>query len=477
MKYRKQRQIISLLLLVLMLTATSFQAIAEGEVTVRELLTDLDALVYIEQTPYLLAKERKGTLWGVYSTDGEERIPYAYASLSYLSHNCFNASDILPKNSKNVMLNEINSHALVTADGTQVSDFLYGSLQVFSPYWACGWILEYGSEEDFDCQISDTYYRIGRCDLFYLGDHALLGKTGTENLSSSLSLTRDEFKDAAGHGKYLYVQDRQDQIKVYDSGFHQLDIETAKLSDPIYIIKNWAVKRRGSDEIVIDGFSAVQEMPTEAGLRLKVSRLDYSGKKWNSVYTVEGEQLMPWIEEEISSVTSDYALLSANKKQGIYSFRENRLLASCMFDKVIANTTTLDPYLLHGYLCVENSGTRYYLRVSDGEMFEAASLDKKWKKIGDVYVLRDGANSRYKVISPDQKENIVNDARILKGNDRGSGYLLSFTSEVYQNMVVDWYGNMLIRFYSNPMTITDDDKVIVQTKSNTYKLFEIVSEE
>ena len=478
MKNRKQRRFVCFLLLVLTLAPMLFPAHAEGEVTVRELLTEMGELVPVQNTPYLLAKERKGTKWGVYNTDGEELIPYSYVSLSYLSCNCFDASNTVPKNLNAVGLWEINSHAIVTADGTQVSDFLYGIVQAFTPYWACGWVLEESGAEDYDCVMNGSfYYRIRRCDLFYLGDHALLGKKGTEALTPCLSLTRDDFMDAAGHGKYLYVQDRQDQIKVYDSQFQQINIEVKKLTEPMYVIKNWAVMPRGINEILIDGFSAVQEVSTDAGLLLKVTRLDSFGKKWYSVFTLEGEQLMPLIEEEIVTVTPIYAVLSVNKKQGLYSIWENRLLIPCEFDKVIANNTTLDPYVLHGYCCVENNKTRYYLQISDGTIFEAANLNKKWSKIGAAYVFKDGSNSRYTVLAPDQVERYVNDAKIEKSQKRGSGYLFSFASEFYKNMLVTWYGEIVLKHYVNPFTITDDDKVIVESLNNGYKLLEIVTEE
>ena len=481
MKNRKQRQVICLLLLVLMLAPMLFLARAEGEVTARELLTEMGELIPVQKTPYLLAKERKGTQWGVYNTDGEELIPYSYVSLNYLSCNCFDATNTVPgKRNASVppTLEEFNSHALVTADGTQVSDFQYAIVQAFTPYWACGLVLEEGTENNYDYVSADSfYYLIRRCDLFYLGDHALLGKKGTEELPPCLSLTRDQFKDAKGHGKYLYVQDRQDQFTVYDSEFHQMDIEIKKLDEAMYTIKNWAVIDRGTSEILLDGYSAVQEVTTDAGLLLKVTRLDYSGKKWNGVFSLEGEELMPLIQAEIAAVTPDYAVLTANKKQGLYSFRENKQLIPCEYDKVIATDTSLDPYVLHGYSFVENQGKRYYLRIADGTAYETASLSKKWTKVGAAYVLNDGSQTRFSIWPPDQIERYVDDAKLVKGQNRGSGYLLSVTSEFYKNMVVTWDGDRVLKFYSNVFTITDDDKVIVETLNDGYKLFEIVTEE
>ena len=93
--------------------------------------------------------------------------------------------------------------------------------------------------------------------------------------------------------------------------------------------------------------------------------------------TEEGEQLMPLVEQQISTVTPDYAVLTANKKQGLYSFQENRMLIPCSFDKVIANTTSLDPYVLHGYVSVENAGTRYYVDTADGTATESCCLIRK----------------------------------------------------------------------------------------------------
>ena len=348
---------------------------------------------------------------------------------------------------------------------------------MFSTYWACGWVLEEGTEEDCDYEANAVYYRIQRCDLFYVGDHALLGKKGSESIPSGYSLTRDEFRDARGHGKYLSVQDRQDQITVYDSAFHRLDIEIKKLDEPMYTIRNKAVMPRCGTEIVVDGCSAVQEVSTDAGLLLKVTRLDYSGKKWYTVFSLDGKQLMPLISQEISTVTPDYAVLKENKKNGLYSIRENRLLAECAFDKIITNKNTLDPYLLHGYLCVEKEGTSYYLHVDDGELIPVPSLGKKWKKTGVASYLYDSANYRYRILAPDQTESDIHNAKIVKDQLRGSGYLLAFTSEIYGHMIANWYGKILIKFNFYSMIITDDDKIIAPTGNNGYKLLEIIENE
>ena len=480
MKNSNQKQFISILLLVLISAVVFFPVHAEDSMTVREVLTGMGELVPVQKTPYLLAKEKDGTKWGVYNTDGEELIPFAYASIAYLSSNCFEAWRYAPAKqtaAKPAPLEQINSHALVTADGTQVSYFLYGAAKAFSTYWACGWVLEEGSEEDYDYSIDSVFYRIQRCDIYYLGDHALLGKKGTERINPCLSLTREEFEDAKGHGKYLYVQDRQNSIKVYDCNFQELNVEVKKLEDPMYVIKNWAVIPRGTSEIFIDGFSAVEEVPTEAGLLLKVTRLDYSGNKWNSVFNLDGEQLMPLIRETISKVTQDYAVLTSDKLLGLYSLRENKVLVPCAFDKIIACETSLDPYLLHGYVCVQKEGTSYFLHVEDGKLFEVPSLNRKWKKTGAAYYLNDTANFRYRVLAPDQTECEIHNAKILKDQNRGSGYLLAFTSEIYGNMVANWYGKLLVKFNFYSLIITDDDKIIAPTGNNGYKLLEIIESE
>ncbi len=480
MKSRKHKQAISLLLLAVLSLPVFFPARAAGEVTVREILTDMGELVSVQKTPYVLAKERNGTLWGLYNTDGEELIPYAYTTLSYIVNNCFSAGKYLPEDIKITDANwweRFNSHALVTADGTQVSDFQYAVIKVFGTYWASGWVLEGSSEEDYDYKEGGLFYRIQRCDLYYLGDHALLGRKGTEKVPQPISLSRDEFKEAKEHGKFLYVQDREKKINVYDSEMRLTNVQVKKMDDPMYVVKNWAVVTKASGDILLDGISEVKEMSTEAGLYLKVTREDYSGVKWRSVYTVEGEQLMPFITEDISSVTADYAVLTANKKQGLYSFRENRQLLSCAFDKVIANEASLDPYVLHGYVCAERDGKRYYIHINDGTIIEGSELSKKWQAIGNTYVLDDSRDSRYRVLAPDQRESYVEDSTLVKDGNRGSGYLLSFTSQIYSNMIVTWYGERVIAFYYHPLKITDDDRVIVQTREDGFKLIQIVPAE
>lgn len=481
MNCMKHRRIICVVLLFLMSTAFLVPTPTMGETTVREIITDMGEMIPVEKTPYLLTKEKNETKLGVFNTDGEQLIPCAYTILYYIASNCFGASEAdqakYPEDTA-IPPSKLNIYALITADGTQISDFLYGKLEVFNTYWACGWVLEGSSEDDYDF-VSENYffYRIQRCDFYYLGDHALAGIKGTEELPSPLSLSRNEYKTAKAHGKYLYVQDQEGQIKIYDNQLQPVNAKVNSLNDPMYVIRNFAVVPRGTNEIVLDGFSAVQEAQTDAGLLLKVTQQDASGVKCAGVFTVDGEQLMPPTEGDISSVTKDYAVLSINNKKGLYSFKEQKLLVPCDYDNLIANATSLDPYVLHGYVCTENNGTRYYLRVADGELYEASELGEEWNGIGFAFVSNDKRNSRYCILSPDQKISYVDQAKLVKVEYRGSGYLIQFSTEDYKHAVITWDGTPVLKYFVRPFTITDDDKVIVQTKKGKYSLYEILEDD
>lgn len=477
MNSSNSKRVFCVLLLFLVSVTFLLPAQAMGETKVLYLLSDVEAVTYIQNTPYLTARQKGGTLYGVFNTDGKQLIPCAYEDLYYLGFNCFGAVEKKPALEAKMPSSpdEINCKAIFTADGTRISDFQYGYLEVFSPYWACGWVLEKSTYNDFDYETeNDFHYRIQRCDFFYLGDHALTGISGTEELTAPLSLSREEYKTAKGHGKYLYVQDRADQIKIYDSGSSLVNAEVETLDDPMYVILNYSVAARGAGGVLLDGFTSVQEVPTDGGMLLKASRLDYSGGKWSTVLNDEGEQLMPLIRGEIETVTRDYAVVNVKQKRGLYSFRDQKLLVPCAFDKVFFNSACLDPYVQHDFVYVEKGVTRYYYRITDGMMYELALPGNNWEKLGSVYVLNDGVNSRYRIYAPDQIIANVKDARIVDGQNAGSGYLLSFLSNHYMHVLISWRGEFVLKTYINPFTITNDDKAIVQKKDGTYMLVAVV---
>ena len=479
MKHEWKRRLLCLLLCFLV-AGPMGAARAEGTPVYQDLLTQMGPLVPVAQTHYLLAQEVKSQKWGVYNTDGEQLIPYDYAALSYLSYQCFEAERYTAAEIKRngiLPIEALNSHALVTADGTQISDFRYGAFKIFSPSWACGLVLKESDAENSDYQIGNISYQITRCDIFYLGDHALPQHSGTEKAYLAASFTRNQFKDAAAHGPYLYIQDRQDAITAYNSAFEPLELEIKSLKESMYAIKNWAIVDRHTGEILMDGFSKVEEALTEDGTLLKAVRLDYSGNEWAGIYTLYGQELMPLSRSGISTVTNGYAVLTFNKKAGLYSLWEKRQLLPCKYDKIITSTTTVDPYLLHGYLCAETNGARFYIDAATGTEYPADNAMKNRTKLGNTYfsnVKRDSVTLLY---APDGTEATLHDGYIENLKKlRGSGYLLSADS-VYKHLLVTWKGEVLLKFYNNPFIITDDDSVIIETVGGGYRLGKVVDSE
>lgn len=477
MKHGKQTRIICLLLLCLLLYGIAFPAGTEEKLELREILTSIGELVPVDQTRYVLAKEWKGSNWGVYNTDGELLIPYRYASISYLSFHCFDVGmypkpDPKKQRKDAPTLEEINSHAIVLRDGTLVSPYLYGVTKALSPYWALGIILEDGSEEDNDYTLNGLFYRIARCDVFFLGDHAVPGGEGNIPARKVAVLKREQYQNAVAHGQYLSMQDQQGQITVYDSAFQPVDLKVKRLTESIYGIKNWMLVNRITKETVMDGCASVEEAPTQDGLLLKVTRIDYSGYKWTCILTESGEELMPLTMGTAVSVSMDYVLLSSNGKQGLYSIKEQKLLLPCAFDKIVACETSLDPYLIRGKLTVENGKKRYYFHVDSGWMVEAENKATGRAHVGNTYYKNDKRNFRAVLYADDMIQYYLDGN--VKPVVRGSGYLLTAKTE-YENALVTCYGQIVKRFHTNPFVITDDDHIIIQTTGAGYKLCELIT--
>ena len=144
---------------------------------------------------------------------------------------------------------------------------------------------------------------------------------------------------------------------------------------------------------------------------------------------------------------------------------------------MVANNSSLDPYSQRGYVCVEKNRKTYYYAVADGSLYESPKPGEKWQKIGCLYILNDGKNARYQILAPDRKIAYVNDAKLAKNQNAGTGYLFEFTSETYSNMLVTWRGEIVFKYYNNPFTITNDDKAVIQKKDGTYSLIEVATDE
>ena len=478
MKNKKQIQFVCLLLLCAMLVGILQPAMADVKAV--RLLKQMEYLAQIQGTNLLIAQESKNLKWGVYDTDANIVIPLEHEKITYLAYDCLSVASLpnseqLFNTTARIKPEEVNSNALMTFDGNLQTEFIYGLFKVYSPQWSAGWVLEEGTAEDHDYTPDKKhFYRIERCDIFYHDPHAA-ADDGEPSFRLILSLTRDEFQEAAAHGDYLSVLNRNGEVTVYKKDGETVDETFKSIKDSMYAIKNWMLISRETGEMIMDGCSAVSEVQTEDGLLLIATRIDFQGNKLNSLITAKGETIIPMCDGKISSVSRDYAIITGNAdgKKGLFSCREKRMILPCEYDDIPVNKNALDPFNCHGYICVKKDDQFFRYEVETGQLLPIAELDAEIKieRYGAAFYAtkKAGKTTTTQLIAPDGK--VVSKYCSMK-KTRGSGYIMvaAFSGG---STVLDWYGNnYLPQNYSN-VTITDDDHIIIKTKNSGYDLYKL----
>ncbi len=476
MKYTKQIRFVCLLMLCVMLTGILQPAAAD--IKAEQLLKRMGNLTPIAGTNLLVAQESNSNKWGLYDTDANIVIPLEHEKIEYVGYRFLSVASLPEKTysqKDKIPLDEINSHALMTLDGTVITESKYATFKAYSPLWVAGWVLEQGTKEDYDFTPNKLhYFRIRSCDIFYCGGNEN-AESGDAVISPVLSLTRDEYNDAFAHGDYLSVQDREKGVTVFDRQGEIVHVNVKNIKSSLYGIKNWMLVDLATNEMVMDGCSSVSEIQTEDRLLLMVTRTDFQGRKLTSLITTEGEVIIPMWNGMISSVSRDYAIITSgeNGKKGLYSCRDKKLILLCEYDVIYENTNAVDRFNCHGYICVMKDQMYYCYEIATGNLLPVAQLEDgdELTRYGAAFynTKTTGKTTTTRIISPDGKIKSLY-CTISKG--RGSSYLLiaKFSGG---NTVVDWYGNnYLPQFYSN-IIITDDDRFILNTKYGGYELYRI----
>ena len=159
-----------------------------AEVRFEKVFEYMPAIKPVVESNYVIVQSYEDGNFGVFTTAGEEVIPYRYASLTSLGNNFLYAS---------LKSDDLNRHALVYIDGRQLSEYSYGSFKVYDSHWALGYILSQATKESYDLKIKKKYYRVEQTDVFYVSgeenEKCLVGSLPGYALASS-QVHRDERK-------------------------------------------------------------------------------------------------------------------------------------------------------------------------------------------------------------------------------------------------------------------------------------------
>ncbi len=431
-------------------------ALAADDISIRYILQGMEDIKPVNQTHYLVVQSPDSHLWGAFDTSGRQLIDFRFENLAYGGYGCFitsNSTDPLD-----------NWRALVSRDGSFVSEARYGLFKFYNYKWAAGWVVSAAKKTDYDyTPDKKKYYYIDRCDLFYLGD--------TPRLAGSLS--REEFVQAAVHGDYLSVEDRTGNITVYDRDFQPAELQVSSVSDAVYGLRNYTLIDRVTGEALMDGLTGVKEINNGRGLIFQVTQTGFNGAKKTGICTADGEWLMPLSGYGVKTVSRDYAVVTQNKLQGLYSFDRGRLILPCEYSSISTSSQTVDPYVFNGCACGVKDGMKCFVNIETGETVISVPDKSKSISIAGATVYRQTSKNHYEVISPSGKTWRFQDKKM--GTTRGDGRLLVIRDVIYNlKGVYNMNGKVVldIKYRTAPL-ITDDGYVILRTQREGVHLLEI----
>ncbi len=426
---------------------------AKFEVKIKTILENMGEIIPVNQTNYLMIQSKKNGLYGVYDTDGNKLMKHAMHNAKYIAYGCF----------EDVKDNNASSKALAVLGAGIVSDYKYDLIKVYNQNWAVGWNLSNATEEAYDYKASNTeFYNIKHCDVFSLA----------KKPRKVASLSRKQFANAAAHGEYLSIEDREGTVKVYNASFESIDLNVTRVTDGIYGIVDYAVVNRATGEILMDGYSSCREIITKDGLLLQVARTDYSGNQKTGLCNLSGKFIIPLGDLKIKTINGDWIIVTSEDKQGLYSISRKKLVVPCEYDSILTSNQTVDPYVYYGYVCGIKGDTRYYIKIKTGETVSTLQYTSAMRTFGGtVYEIVKRRN--FKFIASNGKQWQSKDMKFIAS--RGDGRLIVMRKKMdglYGIYNMD--GKIVLEFkYKNQPIITDDGKVILNTVKNGYCLIDL----
>ena len=416
---------------------------AGAEVSVEPVLQFMPSIKAVAGTGYVIIQSKTNSAFGLFTTDGEELIPCKYRGFTYHGYNFFSSSPD-PEN--------LNTRILFRADGTQISDGQYGYFKAYSNRWVAGYVLSEATKKQYDIKISKKYYNIDHTDLFFVPDQV----TG-----NCLAASREGhfFAKAQAHGDYISVADAEGAVTVYNGTFKPMPVEAKEIKTSVYRVKDYQVKDMATGRVVADKFTAVKEKPLTSGLRLIVTRYSWDGTKISGVIDPEGNEYAP-VELYINDMTDQYILLSTpEKKAGLYSMDEARIIVPCEFEKLFAGKNTTQPYVFNDYVLVQRDGLMCFYDVKNQRIScETEYNAKEVSQIGCVlYVTTEDG---ILLIAADGAKTKLNVDAIAETH--GDGYLLVAEKDGLFG-VIDWHGNEVLPFcHKTAPVISADSKVLIR---------------
>lgn len=431
--------------LILVLTAVN----AAAEVKFSTVFQYRTAIQPVQGTGFLIVESKVDNARGLYTTDGQEVIPCSAKYLDYISNGFFITYDDKEA---------IDGKTLWKADGRRIGTG-YGAFIVFSNQWAAAFVInpQEVSDGEKDIKIDSRNYQYERIDLFYVTDD-----TGDE-VKPVASLGRDAYAEAAIHGEYIAVANREKSVSLYDSSFQPVSVKLNAVKNPLYTIEKYQIVNLLTNAKMGDGYTEIAEANLGDRMLIKATRIAMNGQKLTALVNPDGSVVLP-ADYELIDLTDHYAVVAdQDGQQGVFSLEEERFIVPCGYHSIVPCATDFDKYVHNGYVCVKKNGKLgFYDTVHDVESCKPLYDKRAVTNIGCtlVFTTLEGVLS---VIAADGEINTVDADEILA--TRGNGYLLEAQKSGSFGLI-DWHGNIILPLdHYKEIIVTDDSRAIIRTST------------
>ncbi len=399
----------------------------------------------LQGTDLIIVESKTDNTLGVFTTEGKEVFPYGFSAVNSLGKGFLSVGKDK---------NKLNGLAIYKTDGTQISDFAYGSVTVYDTHWIAGIVLAEASNGEKDLTVNKVNYLIGQWDLYYISK---------EGSSLIASLDRTQFKAAKQHGEYITIQARDGAVTAYDRDFQPVSLELKDVKTAYYEVINYQIFSKVTNEMIADGYSEVTEADLPDRMLLVASITDMDGTKKQAILDTDGKELMA-AEYTVVTVGDPYVVV-ANEDglRGLYSLEEQRLVVPCEFSGIVASTTSVDQYVNMGYVCVEKDGKCGFVDTRTCSISCQPVCNSRIAKIYGCSLVFDSENG-FVLIAADGTRTELYEYEDIPAT-HGDGYLLVAKKNGYYG-VIDWHGNEKLPFiHKNIITLTDDSKAMIRTST------------
>ena len=404
-------------------------------------------------TGLVVIESKEDNTLGVFTSKGEEVIPYGIAAVKVLKNGFM---------SVRADKDAVNGLAIYKTDGTKVSDYVYGSITVYDDRWVAGFVLADAPKGEKDLTVSKVNYLIGQVDLYFVSE---------EGVSLVASLDRQQFASARQHGDYISIQNRDGETTAYDRQFQPVLTGLEDVKAAYFEVMNYQIISNITDEAIASGYTEVKESDLTNRSLIVATAVGMDGEKIQAILDTEGNELMP-AEYTIVTMGDPYVVVAdASGLRGLYSLAEHRLVVPCEFTNIVTSSTSVDRYVNNGYVCVEKDGKLGFVDARTATVTCPPAYNSRIAKAYGCSIVFDGETGYVLIAGDGTRTELPDCSEIPETN--GDGTLLVAQKNGFYGMI-DWHGNEVLPFiHKTVITLTPDSQAIIRT-STGMELSEII---